>query len=115
MTPSGCTLFETPIGTCGIAWGERGIFGVQLPMPDVEKTRKRIQQRYAGIQETPPPTPVQRSIASIVELLAGQPNDLSDIELDLEGVPAFNRGVYDIARGIPPGKTLTYGDIARRL
>ncbi len=30
-------------------------------------------------------------------------------------VPEFNRGVYDIAREIPPGKTLTYGDIAKRL
>jgi methylated-DNA-[protein]-cysteine S-methyltransferase len=109
------TLFDTAIGRCGIAWGERGIFAVQLPMPDAEKTRKRILQRYAGIQEAPPPAPVQRAIAAIVELLSGKPNDLSEIELDLEGVPEFNRGVYDIARGIPPGKTLTYGDIARRL
>ena len=35
--------------------------------------------------------------------------------LDLDGVPEFNRGVYDIARKIPPGKTLTYGDIAKKL
>jgi len=35
--------------------------------------------------------------------------------LDLDGVPEFNRGVYDIARTIPPGQTLTYGDIAKRL
>ena len=34
---------------------------------------------------------------------------------DLEGVPAFHRGVYDIARTIPPGQTVTYGDIAKRL
>src|ERR1700689_221000 len=38
-----------------------------------------------------------------------------DIALDLDGVPEFNRGVYDIARRIPPGQTLTYGDIAKRL
>ncbi len=31
------------------------------------------------------------------------------------GVPEFHRGVYDITRTIPPGKTMTYGDIARRL
>jgi len=35
--------------------------------------------------------------------------------LDLDGVPEFNRGVYDIARTIPPGQTMTYGDIAKRL
>ena len=49
------------------------------------------------------------------ELLAGKPNDLSGVTLDLDGVPEFNRGVYDIARKIPPGKTMTYGDIAKRL
>jgi methylated-DNA-[protein]-cysteine S-methyltransferase len=38
-----------------------------------------------------------------------------DVALDLDDVPAFNRSVYEIARQIPPGKTLTYGDIAKRL
>jgi methylated-DNA-[protein]-cysteine S-methyltransferase len=47
--------------------------------------------------------------------LTGQRDDLADIALDLDGVPAFHRGVYDIARKIPPGQTLTYGDIAKRL
>ena len=30
-------------------------------------------------------------------------------------VPEFNRKVYAIARGIPPGQTLSYGDIAKQL
>jgi methylated-DNA-[protein]-cysteine S-methyltransferase len=58
---------------------------------------------------------VQAAIARIVELLDGKPVDLTDIELDLDGVPEFNRGVYEVARTIPPGKTMTYGDIAKRL
>ncbi len=33
----------------------------------------------------------------------------------MTGVPDFHRRVYDIVRCIPPGQTLTYGDIARRL
>jgi methylated-DNA-[protein]-cysteine S-methyltransferase len=40
---------------------------------------------------------------------------LRDIELDFDGVPAFNRRVYELARTIPPGATMTYGDVARRL
>jgi methylated-DNA-[protein]-cysteine S-methyltransferase len=55
----------------------------------------------------------EAAIDGIVELLAGKPNDLADVVLDLDGVPEFNRGVYDIARTIPPGKTMTYGDIAK--
>jgi methylated-DNA-[protein]-cysteine S-methyltransferase len=109
------TIFDTAIGSCGIAWGERGIVAVQLPMSNEEKTRKRIHQRFGDIEETAPPAAVRGAIDGIVELLAGKPNDLSDVVLDLEGVPEFNRGVYDIARSIPPGKTLTYGDIAKRL
>jgi methylated-DNA-[protein]-cysteine S-methyltransferase len=115
MTDHRFTVFDTAIGSCGVAWGERGIVAVQLPMSSAEKTRQRILQRYPDIKQAIPPAAVQNAIDGIVELLAGQPNDLSDVMLDLEGVPEFNRRVYDIARKIPPGKTLTYGDIAKRL
>jgi methylated-DNA-[protein]-cysteine S-methyltransferase len=115
MTAHSFAVFDTAIGRCGIVWGERGISGVQLPMGSEDKTRARIRQRYGDLAEAPPSAPVQSAIDGIVELLAGKPNDLADVVLDLDGVPEFNRGVYDIARSIPPGKTLTYGDIAKRL
>ena len=115
MTEQQFAIFDTPIGRCGIVWGERGIVSVQLPMGDEKKTRTRLQQRHGDIDEAAPPAKVQAAIEGIVELLAGKPNDLSDVVLDLDGVPEFNRGVYDIARTIPPGKTMTYGDIAKQL
>jgi methylated-DNA-[protein]-cysteine S-methyltransferase len=115
MTGQHFTLFDTVIGHCGIAWGAHGVIAVQLPMSSEDKTRGRIRQRYGDIAESQPSTEVQSAIDGIVELLAGKPNDLSGVVLDLDGVPEFNRGVYDIARTIPPGKTLTYGDIAKRL
>ena len=115
MTDHNFMLFETAIGACGIVWGKRGINAVQLPMSSEEGTRTRIRQRYGEITEISPPADVQSAIEGIVELLAGKPNDLSSVMLDLDGVPEFNRGVYDIARKIPPGKTMTYGEIAKRL
>ena len=115
MTGQYYALFDTPIGTCGIEWGPRGINGVQLPMGSEEKTRARIRQRHGDIEQSAPTDEVQAAIDGIVELLSGKPNDLKDVALDLDGVPEFNRGVYDIARTIPPGKTLTYGDIAKKL
>ncbi len=115
MTDQQFTLFDTPIGICGIEWGPRGINGVQLPMGSEEKTRARIRQRHGDIAEAQPPAEVRHAVEGIIELLSGKPNDLSDVVLDLDGVPEFNRGVYEIARGIPPGKTMTYGDIAKRL
>jgi methylated-DNA-[protein]-cysteine S-methyltransferase len=115
MTGYRLAIFDTAIGRCGVVWGERGINAVQLPMGSEDKTRGRIRQRYGDIAEAPPSAEVQAAIDGIVELLAGKPNDLRNVVLDLDGVPEFNRAVYDIARAIPPGKTLTYGDIAKRL
>ena len=115
MTDQHFCLFDTPIGVCGIEWGPRDIDGMQLPMGSEEKTRNRIHQRNADIPEGQPPAAVKRAIEEMIELLAGKPNDLLDVALDLDGVPEFNRGVYDIARKIPPGQTLTYGDIAKQL
>jgi methylated-DNA-[protein]-cysteine S-methyltransferase len=115
MTEHQFAMFDTAIGRCGIAWGPRGINAVQLPMGSECQTRARIRQRYGDIAEAQPSGEVQRAIEGIVDLLAGKPNDLLDVVLDLEGVPEFHRGVYDIARTIPPGKTMTYGDIAKRL
>jgi methylated-DNA-[protein]-cysteine S-methyltransferase len=115
MTEQHFAIFDTSIGHCGIVWGARGVVAVQLPMSSEEKTRGRIRQRYGDLAEAPPSAEVQSAIDGMIELLAGKPNDLADVVLDLEGVPEFNRGVYDIARTIPPGQTLTYGDIAKRL
>ena len=115
MTPQGFTLFDTPIGACGVAWSKSGIAGLQLPEADAEATRKRVQRRWPAATEAAPPAGVRRALERIRELLSGAPTDLQDIPLDLDGVPDFNRRVYDVARTIPPGQTLTYGDIAKRL
>lgn len=109
------TIFDTAIGGCAIAWAGRGIVAVQLPQPNEAQTRVRLQQRYADLEEAAPPVQIQRAIEAIVTLLAGGAADLSDIDLDLDDCPEFNRQVYAIARKIPPGSTLTYGEIARQL
>ena len=115
MTRQQFAIFDTSIGPCGVIWGARGITGVQLPMGSEEKNRKRIRQRNGDIPEGEPPAEVKRAIGAMTELLEGKSNDLAEVLLDLDDVPAFNRGVYDIARKIPPGQTLTYGDIAKKL
>jgi methylated-DNA-[protein]-cysteine S-methyltransferase len=115
MSALGFALFETAIGTCGIVWSDRGIAGVQLPEGDERRTRGRVLRRYPTAREGPPPAPVQNAVAAIVALLEGKPSDLGDIVLDDGALPDFNRRVYAIARAIPPGATLSYGEIAERL
>ena len=112
MGALGMALFETSIGVCGIAWSERGIAGVQLPEANAIATRARLLRRFPGTEETLPAATAQRAIDGIVELLGGIPVDLRDIALDDANVPPFERRVYAVARGIGPGATLTYGEIA---
>lgn len=115
MTTLSYCLFDTAIGACAIAWGERGLKGVQLPEADAERTRARMARRYPDAVEAPATDEVREAIAAITALTAGEPRDLGAIRLDMEGLETLPRGVYEIARTIPPGQTLTYGEIAKRL
>jgi methylated-DNA-[protein]-cysteine S-methyltransferase len=58
---------------------------------------------------------VRRVIDGVCALLRGERTELKDVDLDHDGVPEFNRRVYDVARSIGPGATLSYGEIAERL
>jgi methylated-DNA-[protein]-cysteine S-methyltransferase len=115
MVTNGFTLFDTAIGRCGIAWGERGVVAVQLPESSEPRTRARLLARCPQASEAPPPAHVQRAIDAMVALLAGEPSDLTGVELDFERIEPFDRRVYEIARTIGPGATLSYGEIAIRL
>jgi methylated-DNA-[protein]-cysteine S-methyltransferase len=108
-------LFDTAIGACGIVWSDGGIVGVQLPEATAAATRARILRRFAGAEEAQPTVSVQHALDGITALLRGEPRDLTDIAIDDDGTPEFNRRVYAIARKIAPGQTLTYGEIAEQL
>lgn len=111
----GFCVFDTAIGPCGLAWGERGVFGVQLPEGDWEATRARMRRRFPGAPETPPPASMQSVSLRVAALMSGRPDPLLDVELDMTGVSPFHQRVYSITRAIPPGRTLTYGEVADQL
>lgn len=116
MTNSeGFTLFDSRYGQCGIAWGPRGIVGVQLPEADGAATRARMRKRFPLLRECSPPPDVRAAMARITHLLTGGIDDLGDVDLDWHGVSEFQRRVYELARRIPPGETRTYGDMATEL
>jgi methylated-DNA-[protein]-cysteine S-methyltransferase len=115
MDPRGFALFDTPIGACGITWGGQGIVGLQLPEASPDATRARVRRRWPDAQEAAPPADARRAIDKVLALLKDGTTDLADIPLDLGAVPEFHRKVYDVARTIPPGQTMTYGEIAKRL
>jgi methylated-DNA-[protein]-cysteine S-methyltransferase len=109
------TLFDTAIGSCGIAWNERGVVAFQLPEGSSSSTQRRITSRYEGAVEAPASKEIQRAIDAVVSLLRGERTDLAFVPLDMDGLPEFHQRVYEVARTIPPGATMTYGEIAARL
>ncbi|HYO96854.1 MAG TPA: methylated-DNA--[protein]-cysteine S-methyltransferase [Polyangiaceae bacterium] len=108
-------LFPTAIGRCAVVWGQHGIASVQLPEARVLTTRTRILTRFPAAEQAAPPAPVQSVIDAIVRLVNGESSDLTHASLDMSGVPPFHRRVYELARSIPPGRTLSYGQVAERL
>jgi methylated-DNA-[protein]-cysteine S-methyltransferase len=111
----GYTFFDTALGRCAIGWGPHGILTVELPGRDDNATRRRIRRTLPDAVESIPPAHVERAIAAIAGLFDGEPDDLSSVVLDMTDVPEFDRRVYAAARAIPPGQTLTYGEIAQRI
>ena len=109
-----CSLRRT-IGQCGIAWRDDRIVGVQLPETTEDESRARLRRRFPDLRETTPPPDIQHAINRIVGLLAGEHDDLASLPLDMDSVPDFDRRVYEIARTVPPGETMTYGEIAKRV
>jgi methylated-DNA-[protein]-cysteine S-methyltransferase len=108
-------LFDSPLGACAVTWSADDIVGLQLPESDEAKARARIAHRYPGATEEAPSAEISEIIEQVGDLLRGKPVDLTGINLDMRAVPDFDRRVYAIARTIPPGATMTYGEIAARL
>jgi methylated-DNA-[protein]-cysteine S-methyltransferase len=109
-------FFDTTIGRLGIAWSDRGVVGLQLPEATEGATRTGLRRRFPDAMEARPPAVIEAAIDGIAALLTGEPGgDLREVELDLRAVSEFDSAVYRVARTIPPGETLTYGEIAQRL
>jgi methylated-DNA-[protein]-cysteine S-methyltransferase len=115
MPATGFSLLDTANGPCGIAWGPRGIAGVQLPERHATATRERVQRRYPNVPEALPPPEVQGTIDDIIAWLRGESRELSNVVLDMGGIPAFRQRLYAALRDIPAGSTITYGDLAVRI
>jgi methylated-DNA-[protein]-cysteine S-methyltransferase len=115
MSEIAFALFDTAIGRCGIAWSARGIARVGFPERSEQATRERLCRRFPQAREASPSVDAQRVIDGIVALLTGSQVDFSFARLDTASLSDLQRRVYEIARTIPAGATLTYGEIADRL
>lgn len=108
-------LIDTAVGFAGMAWNATGLVACHLPERDPDIARRGLARGFPEAVETAVPPALADTAAGIQALMRGEKADLSDAPLDLSRTPEFHARVYEIARAIPPGETLTYGDIAVKL
>jgi methylated-DNA-[protein]-cysteine S-methyltransferase len=115
-------LFETPLGVCGIAWKEQEdsrippvVTFLLLPESTRSLTETRIAGSSAGRKARVPPPRIAGIIKKVQKHLHGDAQDFRDVVVDLDGSGPFARQVYEAARNIPAGRTMTYGELAANM
>ncbi|MCA8942244.1 MAG: methylated-DNA--[protein]-cysteine S-methyltransferase, partial [Planctomycetes bacterium] len=113
----GCTVFDTAIGPCGIAWNEHGVDRVQLPDGDRKTTTARIRSFAASRPELSStsrriPSFVRDATRRLKAHLGGRLDALADVPVDLRSATPFATAVYDALRRTAPGEVLSYGELA---
>lgn len=110
---AGCALFSTVLGRCGVAWDGQGIVAVALPEAGDETLRERLRKRLGPVPEKSPTPTVQSAIDGLTAHLDGRTSDLSGIVLSNDDLTPFSRRLQEALRKVGPGRTVTYGELAR--
>jgi len=106
-------LLETPFGTCGISWNDRGLTRLQLPEATAAATERRFTASGRRPWSGPLPRPIAEAKTELERYFSGAPTSFDGIAIDFGDRPQFYLDLYAAARRIPWGETVTYGDLAR--
>ncbi|RPF21726.1 methylated-DNA--[protein]-cysteine S-methyltransferase [Myceligenerans xiligouense] len=119
--PEAFVVFSTELGDCAIVWRADGgaVVRSTLPQAGAEQVRRTVRRWHPGAVESEPTADVAEAVERVTRLLDNGGEDdaasVAEITLDMAAVPEFHRRVYEVARSVPPGETLTYGEVAARL
>jgi methylated-DNA-[protein]-cysteine S-methyltransferase len=111
--PGHYCLFDTAFGPCGIAWNPQGLTRLQLPEPDHGATERRLQRRVPHARAQVPALATAEAIAALQRYFSGEPEDFSNIAVDLEGISPFHQKIYAALRRVGWGQVTSYGTLAR--
>jgi len=114
--PEHYLMLETPFGPCGIAWNVRGLTRLQLPESTLEATEQRIASTPGRLRWSGPlPNSIAVAKQELELYFGGIPTQFDDVAIDFGDRPPFHLTLYAMARKIPWGQTVTYGELARAL
>jgi methylated-DNA-[protein]-cysteine S-methyltransferase len=100
--------FDTPLGVCAVRWTEAGIASVRLPSAGTASL-----PRLADTDDVP--DSIRSAIDGIVAVMGGDRSICGSLAWMSRASTPSGREVYAATRAIPPGSTVTYGDIAREI
>jgi methylated-DNA-[protein]-cysteine S-methyltransferase len=104
-------LFETRAGPVRLRWNDRGLTAIEMPEMPPRELRAQLGRQNGNEV----PGFVQDAARLLKRHLAGEPQDLAALPLDLSVLAPFQRAVYEKVRALPPGRTASYGEIAAML
>jgi len=106
---------ETPLGPVHLAFSAAGLRELAMAGECVSAPEAPA---LATAETAPPGAKTLKTWRQVVQALedyfAGRPVYFENLPLDLEGSP-FHLRVWEELKKIPPGETVSYGELARRL
>jgi O-6-methylguanine DNA methyltransferase len=90
---------DSPLGPLWVAETDAGVAAVSRT-DSLEAFLEPLRRRFPALEPEP------------ADLDAEWIGGSSLPPVDMRGLSAFDRAVYEAVRGIPPGETITYGEVA---
>ncbi|MDQ4035294.1 MAG: methylated-DNA--[protein]-cysteine S-methyltransferase [Chloroflexota bacterium] len=103
MPPLRFARVETTIGAMLVAETDYGVAAISRSK-SIQASLGGLRRRFPGAD----PMPADLDSGWLAAAFDGGPLP----PVDLRGLPAFDARVYDAVRGVPPGETVTYGEVA---
>jgi O-6-methylguanine DNA methyltransferase len=103
MPPLRFARVETSLGPMWVAETDRGVAAVDRAA-SLDAFLEPLTRRFPDAE----PTPADLDAAGLTYALRGGPLPA----VDLRGLSDFDARVYDAVRSVPPGETVTYGEVA---
>ncbi len=105
-------IVSTSLGRMLIAASERGVCEASFGESEVALLAE-CSHRFAGADVVAADKRM-RELARTVAAAVEDPLDIAEVPLDLRGT-VFQLAVWEALRGIPPGKTVSYSELARAI
>jgi methylated-DNA-[protein]-cysteine S-methyltransferase len=103
----------SPVGMIALVWDEDHALRA-LDFDDYEERMQRLLRRHYGACTLTPAAAPSALRAALTAFFEGDCDAITRIAVRTNGT-AFQRRVWEALRGIPAGRTTTYGELAARI